>query len=61
MVSISLFDITSVVVPESKISLCIPAEPKIFLCIFTSAGNAAPVNPNGIKIISANGLIIFFY
>ena len=61
MVSISLSDITSVVVPESKISLCIPAEPKTFLCILTSAGNAAAVNPNGIKIISANGLIIFFY
>ena len=38
------FDIISVVVPE----------PKIFLCIPTSAA-AAAVNPNGIKTLLANG------
>ena len=39
MFSISLFDIISVVVPEPKILLCIPA----------SAADAAAVNPNGVK------------
>ena len=35
-------------------------DPKIFLCIPTSAGDAAAVNPKGIKILFANGLITFF-
>ena len=39
MSSISLFDVISVVVPEFKIFLCIPA----------SAADGAAVNPNGIK------------
>ena len=33
---------------------------KIFLCIPASAVDAAAVNPNGIKTVSANGLITFF-
>ena len=45
MSSISLFDIISVVVPE----------PKIFWCIPASAADAASVNPNGVKTLSANG------
>ena len=50
MSSISSFHIISVVVPE----------PKIFLCIPASAADAAPVNTNGIKALFANGLITFF-
>ena len=50
MSSISSFDTISVVAPE----------PKIFLCIPASAAVAAAVNPNGFKILLANGLIIFF-
>ena len=38
------FDIISVVVPEPKIFLCIPA-----------SAAAAAVNPNGIKTLLANG------
>ena len=41
---ISSFDIISVVVAEPGIILCFPA----------SAADAAPVNPNGIKILLAN-------
>ena len=48
--SISSFDIISVVVPDPKIVLCIPA----------SAANSAAVNPNGIKTLLANSLITFF-
>ena len=47
---ISSFDIISVVVPD----------PKIFLCIPASAADAAAVIPNGIKTLLANGLIAFF-
>ena len=43
------FDIISVVVPDSKMFLCIPA----------SAADAAVVNPNGIKTLLANGLLHF--
>ena len=43
---ISLFNSISVVVPEPKTFLCIPA--------------SAVVNPNGIKTLLANGLITFF-
>ena len=50
MSSISSFDIISVVFPE----------PKIFLCIPASAADAAAVNPNRIKTLLANGLITFF-
>ena len=49
MSSISSFDIISVVVPDTKIFLVIPA----------SAPDAAAVNPNGIKTLLANVLIIF--
>ena len=42
MSSISSFDIISVVVPQSKIFLCIPA----------SAADTVAVNPNGIKTFS---------
>ena len=31
-----------------------------FLCIPTSAADAAPVNPKGIKTLLANGLITIF-
>ena len=48
MSSISSFNITSVVGPESKIFLFIPA----------SAAEAASADPNGIKTLLANGLII---
>ena len=48
---ISSFDIISVVLPDTKISLCIPA----------FAVDAASVNPKGIKTLSANSLITFFY
>ena len=50
MSSISLFDIISVVFPD----------PKIFLCIPASAADAAAVNPKGIKTLLANGLITFY-
>ena len=50
MSSISSFDILSVVIPDPKIILWIPA----------SAADAAAVNPNGIKALLANGLFIFF-
>ena len=46
---ISSFDIISVVLPD----------PKIFLCIPASAADAAAVNPKGIKTLLANGLITF--
>ena len=45
MPSISSFDIISFIVRE----------PKIFLCISISAGDAAAVNPNGIKTLLAYG------
>ena len=47
---ISSFETIKVVVPDLNIFLCIPA----------SAADAAAVNPNGIKTLLANGLIIFF-
>ena len=47
---ISSFEIIKVVVPD----------PNIFLCIPSSAADAASVNPKGIKTLSANGLINFF-
>ena len=50
MSSFSSFDIISVVLPN----------PKIFLCIPASAADAPAVNPNRIKTLLANGLITFF-
>ena len=50
MSSISSFDIISVVIPD----------PKIFLCIPASAADVAAVNPKGIKALLTNGLITFF-
>ena len=50
MSSISLFDIISIVFPDAKIFLCIPA----------SAADAAAVNPERIKTLLANDLIAFF-
>ena len=47
---ISSFDIISVVVPDPKMLLCIPA----------STADAAAVNPKGIKTLLANGLITFY-
>ena len=52
MSSISSFDIISVVLLLS--------DPKIFLCIPTSAIDAAAVNRDGIKTLLANSLITFF-
>ena len=49
MSPISLFDIISVVFPD----------PKTFLCIPASAADAAAVNPKGIKTLLVNGLITF--
>ena len=49
MLSIWSFNVISVVVPE----------PKIFLCIPASAPDAAVVNSNGIKILLANILMTF--
>ena len=53
MSSISLFDISSVVV-------LLWTDPSIFLCISASAADAAEVNPEEIKTLLANGLITFF-
>ena len=50
MSSISSFDISSVVDPD----------PKFFLCIPASTADAAAVNSNGIKTLLANDLITFF-
>ena len=50
MSSNSPFDIISVVLPD----------PKTFLCIPASADDAAAVNPKGIQTLLANGLITFF-
>ena len=50
MSSISSFDIISVVVPD----------PRNFLRIPASAADAAAVNPNGIKTLLASGLFTFF-
>ena len=47
---ISSFDITSVVVPD----------PQIFLCIPASAADTAAVNLEGTKTLLAIGLITFF-
>ena len=44
------FNIISVVLPDSKIFLCIPS----------SAADASAVNPNGIKTLLGNGFITFF-
>ena len=35
-------------------------DPKIFVCILASAADAAAVNPKGIKMLLASGLITFF-
>ena len=51
---ISSFDIISV----AHEGWC--QDPKIFLCIPTSAADAAEVNPKGIKALLAEGQIIFF-
>ena len=50
MSSNSSFDIISVVVPD----------PRNFLCIPASAADTAAVNPNGIKTLLASDLITFF-
>ena len=47
---ISLFDITTVVMPD----------PYIFFWIATSVADAGAVRRNGIKALLANGLSIFF-
>ena len=60
---ISLLDITSVV-DEGWICKAVKEwrrpDPKIFICIPTSAADAAAVNPRGIKTLLTNGLITFF-
>ena len=45
---VSSFDITSVVLPDTKI---------FYVFLHLSAGDATAINPKGIKILSANGLI----
>ena len=47
---ISSLEIIKVVLPD----------PNIFLCILTSAADAAAVNPKGINRLLTNGLITFF-
>ena len=57
---ISSFDVIStILLCEAESEGCLP-DPKIFLCIPTSAADAAAVNPKGIKTLLANGLITFF-
>ena len=51
--SISFFHIISVVV-------VVFPDPNIFLCIPTSAADAAAVHPKGINTLLANGVITFF-
>ena len=43
-----------------NIIVAVLAERKIFLWIPAYAADVAAVNPNGIKILIANGLIAFF-
>ena len=47
---ISSFEIVNIVIPDPKISLCIPV----------SAADDVAVNPKGIKILLANSLSKFF-
>ena len=57
---ISSFDIISILLLcEAYSEGCLP-DPKVFLCIPVSAADAAVVNPKGIKMLLANGLITFF-
>ena len=61
MSSISSFDIISVAVLLCEVEdegRC--PDPKIFLCIRASPADAAAVNPKGIKMLLANGLITYF-
>ena len=56
-----MFDIISVVVLcETEEEEWRRPDPKIFLCIPASAADATAVNPRGIKMLLANGLITFF-
>ena len=55
---ISSFDIISVVVCVVE-SEGLPEARIFFLCIRESAAVAVAVNPNGTKILLANGLVIF--
>ena len=57
MSSISSFDIISVVLCEAASNRW--PDPKTFWCIPASYADAAAVNPNGIKTLLVNGLIIF--
>ena len=57
---ISLFVIISIVLLcEAESVVCLP-DAKIFLCIPSSAANAATVNPKGIKTLLASGLTTCF-
>ena len=56
---ISSFDIINVDVCETEDEGRFP-EPNIFLCIATSAADAAAVNAKGINKLLANGLVTFF-
>ena len=61
MSSISLFDIINVIILcEAEEEEWRRPDPNIFLCIPTSAADAAVVNPKGIKTLLANGLITFY-
>ena len=48
---VSSFDIISVVLPDPNI---------FYVFLHLSAADAAAINPKGIKILLANGLITFF-
>ena len=61
MSSISLFDIIKVVLCEAEEEEWRWPDPNIFLCIPASPADAAAVNPKGIKMLLAKGLIIFFH
>ena len=60
MSSIPSFDIISVVVCEAEDEGRLYPDPKIFLCIPASAVDVAAVNPRGIKMLLAKGLITLF-
>ena len=59
MSSISSYDIISIVLSCEVESGGWWPDPETFLCVPASTADTAPVNPNGIKTLLANGLIIF--
>ena len=47
-------------ISSSKIIHVVISDPRIFLCIATSAADASAGNPNGMKTFLANNLSTFF-